>query len=225
MYLWIDVESTGIMARELPAHAPGQPRLCSIAMLFVNRDLEITAEHEWLIKPHGWFLEPDSEAAKVNGLIHEELVAKGVPIKHILPIYSEAIEERRIIGGHNISHDVKLMRGELRRAEMEDLYMKTRTICSMQSSRKIVGAVDKNGKAKAPRLEEACAYFGIPLPEKHRAMADAKGSLEVMRKLRAMGQDFVIGDPYEKQRKKGEKSRTSAPAPEEPAVDDKDLLL
>lgn len=226
MYLWIDTEATGLPDYKLPAHAPGQPRLCSVAMLFVDRDLQITAEHEWLIKPHGWFLDPNSEAARVNGLTHEELVAKGVPVKHILPIYFQAIEERRIIAGHNISHDVKLMRGELRRADMEDLYMKTRTICTMQAARKIVDARDKNGKSKAPRLEEAMAHFDIPQPEKHRALADAKGSLEVMRRLVAMGQEPVLSNPYEKQRKKGQKNRAEAPpVNESEPEDDKDLLI
>lgn len=202
MYLWIDTEATGLFSYTMPAHAEGQPRLCSIAMLFVDRDLNITAEHSWLIKPQGWFLDPDSEAAKVNGLTHAELVEKGVPIKHVLPIYAEAIAERRIIGGHNIVHDTKLMRGESRRAGMPDLYLQTKLACTMQASRKIVGAVDKNGRLKAPRLEEACAYFGIPLPEKHEALADAKGSLEIARKLREMGNEIPVSNPYEKKSKK-----------------------
>lgn len=227
MFLWIDTEATGLPDYKLPAHAPGQPRLCSIAMIFADREYNITAEHEWFIKPHGWFLDPDSEAAKVNGLTHAELVAKGVPIKDILPIYAQAIEERKIVGGHNVSHDVKLMRGELRRAEMDDLFMKTRTICTMQGSRKIVGAVDKNGRAKAPRLEEAAAYFGIPMPEKHRALADARASFEIARKLLEMGHEAIYSDPYEKQRAKGAKSRAGhAPEPDSDApTDDKDLLI
>ena len=39
---------------------------------------------------------------------------------------------------------------------------------------------DVKGKAKAPSLEEACAYFSIPYPhDAHRALSDAKVSAQV----------------------------------------------
>lgn len=227
MFLWIDTEANGLFDYTVPAHAPSQPHLCSIGMIFADHEFNITAEHEWLIKPYGWRLDPDSEAAKVNGLTQEELVEKGVPIKHILPIYVQAIEERKLIGGHNISHDLKLLRGELRRAEMPDLFMQTRSICTMKGSRNIVGALDKRGRTKMPRLEEACAYFGIPMSDKHRALADAKCSLEIMRKLREMGHEPTFDDPYVKQRAKGGKGRAGpldVPAIEMP-VDEKDMEI
>jgi len=80
----------------------------------VDKDLVTEREVEHLIKPNGWTLDNEGEAAKVNGLTQEKLEAEGVDIREILREYGSAIDERRIVVGHNCSFDMKLMRAELR---------------------------------------------------------------------------------------------------------------
>jgi DNA polymerase III epsilon subunit-like protein len=197
LHLAIDVETSGLFDYTKPADAEGQPRAAQIGMIWLDHDLSTIREAEWLIKPIGWTLE--AEAAAVNGLTHELLEAEGGPIDEALRDYARAIDERHVIVGFNAAYDIKLMRGELRRAKLEDRYMLTRTLDVMQGCRKIVDARTATGKSKAPKLEEACTFFGIdrePLP--HRALGGARACVLILRKLREMGQMPPYKDPYDK---------------------------
>ncbi len=169
----------------------------------MGEDLATEREIEHLIKPDGWTFDDTSEAAKINGLTQAKLEAEGVDIKEILREYGSAIDDRRIVVGHNCSFDMKLMRAELRFAGYPDRYMQTRSICTMWGSRDIVGIPAKNGKGfKIPKLSEACAHFGIEQPDGHTALADANSALAILRKLRDLGEMPAYTDPWEKGSKK-----------------------
>jgi len=186
-----------------PADAAGQPRVCQIGLIFVDKDLVTEREVEHLIKPNGWTLDNEGEAAKVNGLTQEKLEAEGVDIRDILREYGSAIDERRIVVGHNCSFDMKLMRAELRFAGLPDRYMQTRSLCTMWGSRDIVGIPAKNGRGfKIPKLAEACAHFGIEQPASHSALADARSALEILRRMRDAGEMPAFKNPYDDRPKK-----------------------
>lgn len=187
MHLFLDTENSGLFDYKLRANAPGQPRLAQIGMLFTNDALEIEAEHEFLIKPEGWVFDNNSEAARVNGLTHERLMDEGVPVRDVLPMYDAAIRAGRIVNAHNAPFDTKVMRAELRHAGMDDLFMLTRTIDTMGPCRPVVKALDKRGYVKAPRLEEACAFFQIEQKGAHTALDDARCVLMIRRMLRERG--------------------------------------
>jgi DNA polymerase III epsilon subunit-like protein len=200
LHLAIDIETTGLFDYTKPADAPGQPRAAQIGMIWLDHDLVTIRESEWLIKPDGWTI--SDEASGVNGLTQQMLEEQGVPIDEALQNYAKAIDDRNVIIGFNAAYDIKLMRGELRRAKLEDRYMATKTLDVMQGCRYIVGAKTLAGKNKVPKLEEACAFFGIerePVP--HRALGGARACVEILRKMREMGQMPFYKDPYDKRRK------------------------
>lgn len=197
-YIVTDTESDGLQDWKKPADAIGQPRMAGIGMIFVDSDLEIQEEHAFLIKPEGWIFDDNGEAAKVNGLTHERLMSEGVPAKDVLRIYGAAIDARRVVAGWNINHDLKLLRGELRAVGFPDRYMQTRHLCAMQGSRKIVDARTSNGRKKAPKLEEACAFFEITRHGAHTGIGDAHDTLAILRKLRDLGEMPGYTDPYDK---------------------------
>lgn len=211
-YLALDTESSGLFDFTKPADAPGQPRMAAIGMILVDEGLAEIARHSFLIRPDNWIFDDKSEAAAVNGLTHDQLLAEGVPAKEALDIYAQALGDRRIIVGHNVLHDLKLLRAELRIAGLPDMFMQTRYICTMQGSRQIVDARTVDGKKKAPRLEEACAHFGIEVEEKgaHTGIGGADRALAILRKLRDLGAMPAFKDPYDKGPKK-------APAPKKAA--------
>lgn len=196
--LFTDCEASGLFDFTKRAHEEGQPRLAQIGMIFVDGATgEIQSQHEFLIKPRGWMM--SKEAEEVTGLTTAYLEEHGGPIDEPLSLYLRAIESRRVIAGWNLrNYDMKLMRGELRRAGKEDLFMQTRSACLMQASRPVVKALDKRGRVKAPRLEEACAYFDIHQPEGHKALADAMSTYQIWQKLREQGIHPEVNDPYNK---------------------------
>lgn len=196
--LFFDTESNKLFDFTKRAHEEGQPRLAQIGMIFADGETgEIQSQHEFLIKPRGWIMEP--EAIEKTGLTTEYLDQHGGPIDEALDLYVRAIESRRVLGGWNLRNfDMKLMRGELRRAGKEDLFMQSRSIDLMQSCRNIVQARDKRGMVKAPRLEEACAHFNFEQPKAHTALADANSVYQIWQKLREHGIHPEVNDPYNK---------------------------
>jgi DNA polymerase III epsilon subunit-like protein len=208
-YIAVDTEGSGLFDYTKPADAPGQPRLAAIGMILADENLGETERHSFLIRPNGWFFDDHSEAARVNGLTHERLMDEGIDVKTALRIYGDAIDNRRIVVGHNILHDLKMMRAEARLAGFPDRFMETRYICTMQGSRQIVDARTADGKKKAPKLEEACAHFNIEAEEKgaHTGIGGAERALEILRRLRDLGAMPAFKDPYDKGKKADPKPR------------------
>lgn len=206
-YIIVDVENSGMFDWSKPADAPGQPRMASLGLILVTEELEIEEQHSFLIKPVGWTFDNASQAAQVNGLTHEQLMHEGVPVLQALEPYVTAIDARRIVGGFNTIFDIKQLRAEMRHVGLEDRFMKTRHLCAMQGSRQIVDSRTADGKKKAPKLEEACAFFGIARHGPHTGIGDALDTLDILRELRKRGSFPAYIDPYEKGTKK-----TPAPA-------------
>lgn len=226
-YLALDTEGSGLFDYNKPADAPGQPRMAAIGIILADDDLVEQERHSFLIKPEGWTFDDQSEAAAVNGLTHKRLMDEGVPVKHALEIYSLALVNRRIIVGHNVLHDLKMLRAELRLAGLADMFMNTRYICTMQGSRALVDARTANGKKKAPRLEEACAHFGIEAEEKgaHTGIGGAERALQILRKLRDLGEMPAFKDPYDKGPKAAPKlARRSGPDYERDVMEQQNFI-
>lgn len=203
-YLSLDTEGSGVFDYTKPADAPGQPRLAAIGMILVDESLNETERHAFLIRPDGWTFDDNSEAAKVNGLTHERLMDEGIDVKVALRIYGDALDSRRIITAFNALHDLKTMRAELRHVGYPDRFMETRYICTMQGCRQIVDARTADGRKKAPKLEEACAHFGIDVEEMgaHTGIGGAERSLQILRILKQRGEMPAFKDPYDKGPKK-----------------------
>lgn len=198
-YAVVDTESSGLPDYKKAADAVGQPRMAAIGIILVDENLEIEEQYDLLIRPEGWIFDDLCEAAKVNGLTQERLMREGVPAQDALRIYGAAIDSRRIIVGFNIIHDLKLLRGELRAVGYPDRYMQTRYLCVMQGCRQLVDARTTDGRKKAPKLAEACAFFGIDQGDAgHTGMGDARSALEILRRLKAAGQFPAFTDPYDR---------------------------
>src|ERR1017187_7522571 len=113
-----DTETSGLFNFALPADAASQPRLAHLAMLFLDPDLQVEHSFDVLIKPDGWVLDPI--AASVNGLTMERLEKEGVPVADALSEYTRIVRAGWSLSAFNAQFDTKVMRGELRRAEMDD---------------------------------------------------------------------------------------------------------
>ncbi len=185
-YLVIDTETSGLFDFAQPADADGQPRMASLAMIFLNAELATESEVQMFVRPDGWEMNP--EAGAINGLTTEHLREVGIPIADILRLYVEAVDNGCIVVSFNAQFDTKVLRGELRRAKLDDRFEKTPTICTMRASTDIVKAPKKSGKGwKFPKLHEACAHFEINNEGAHSALHDARACAQILRYLSAMG--------------------------------------
>jgi DNA polymerase III epsilon subunit-like protein len=193
-YLILDTETSALFlhtpkgAPPIPADDPRQPRLAGVTMIPVGTDLEPDGEAiSTLIRPNGW--EMSEGAGAVNGLTTERCEAEGVDVEQVLHAYTRFVrDEERIVVAFNAQFDTKQMRGELRRAGMDDLFEATPNICTMRGSMKL--GVKKGGEKKGgfPKLSDVYFHFFEEEPSgQHTSLGDAEACLAIFRRLMTLG--------------------------------------
>lgn len=184
-YAVIDTESSGLFDFYKPADAEGQPRMASLAIIILvphNDSFRTESASEYLIKPEGWEMQPAATA--VNGLTTEHLLEKGVDLRLALSHYSSLVKAGYVIAAYNAQFDCKVMRGELRRAGMPDLFETTPNICLMRACTNVCRVPNKSETGyKFPKLSEACAFFKIVQEGAHSAMGDTKAAVKILKAL------------------------------------------
>lgn len=183
-YLILDTETSRLFDWNRPADAEGQPRLASIAMIIADEEMCVREATYRLICPDGW--EMSGAAEQINGLSTDLLQRRGWPVQHVLDHYVFAVDRGMTIVCHNAKFDTKVMRGELRRAGLPDLFAETKTICTMEGLTRACGLQKDNGRGlKWPKLEEACQLIlGRAHVGAHDALADAMACLDLLRAMK-----------------------------------------
>lgn len=168
-YAIIDTETSGLFDFSKPADADGQPRLAHLAMILVKD--EPTVEHllEFYVKPDGW--EIGAEVSALNGLTTEKLLQIGKPLSEAVEAYAKIIDDGYVIVAFNAQYDTKVMRGEMRRLNVDDRFERTRNICVMRALINICQIPKKKGGGyKFPKLGVKLQELGaLPEPAVHYA--------------------------------------------------------
>lgn len=179
----IDTETSGIFDFRSPADAPHQPRLAQFAAVLLNEELHEAGRVLGLVKPDGWAM--TAEASAVNGLTDEFLAENGAPVTDTLSSYADIIDQGYVIAAYNAQFDMKMMRGEMRRAGIDDRFEQSPNTCLMRAC-SVLKIPKASGKGGWPKLSDACAYFGIENPDEHDAMGDAIAAVGILRALHKM---------------------------------------
>lgn len=192
----VDVETNGLMDFKRSADAEGQPRMAHFAMILIDDGGNVEGENNFFIAPDGWSMTPETTA--INGLTDEYLTLHGVPVKIALDCYSTAIMEGRMVISHGAQFDLKIMRSELRRAGMDDLFEQTPNVCTMRKANGIIlceRTDKKTGEKKLvggwPSLNRCRDVLGISTEGAHGAVKDAMDALAVYKHLLAQGVDLT----------------------------------
>lgn len=187
-YLVFDTETSAIPDFKMPADHPDQPRLASVSFILCNESFGIVARVDALIKPDGWMMSP--EAAEKTGLTDLILENEGIPVRQVLDLYSELVNAGYIAVAHHAQFDCKIMRGELRRAGMDDRFEVTKQICTMRGMAEQCRLPAKNNRGyKWPRLAEAYyhATHGKDLAGAHKSINDAYACWEIAKYMHSIG--------------------------------------
>lgn len=196
----IDTETNGLPDYKKPADDPIQPRLASIGIFLLNEKLEIDAQHELFVKPDGWAMTP--EATAINGLTDELLSEKGQPIREVLEIYTKIIDLGYFLAAYGAQHDLKIMRGELRRASIPDRFEATPNICLMRAAMKLK-VKKESGTGGWPKLADVCKHFGIERAAAHTGLGDAMDALAILREMAKLKMLPVAAVHYAKNKPEG----------------------
>lgn len=226
MFLIADVETNDMPRFNAAADAPGQARVVQFAAILTDADLKPLAELNRIIKPDGtWTIAPG--AFNAHGISFERCMDEGVPIATVIEEFDAYSDQAEAVDGtfvaFNARFDLKLIRGERRRLGRADRFgllrefdpMKESTsFCKLPPTPAMVRAGRNN--YKSPKLIEAVEVLcGYKLDGAHDAMADVRGTLDVLRWLRDHGKLDIRGLKPESIQAAAEKSPASrAPARE-----------
>lgn len=186
-YAVIDCETTGLFDYSKRADHSDQPRMASFSVATLDEDLMVEHCHHMYIYPEGWKMSKETE--EINGLSTAFLQNCGVSVIDALSLYTAKVKAGLTICSFNASFDSKVLRGELRRAGMDDLYNETETFCVMKAMTPICKLPGKRGGYKWPKLSEAMEFCGIPQVGSHDSMMDV---IDTVRVLHWMKKNMVL---------------------------------
>ena len=182
-FMVLDTETSGLFDFKLPADYPTQPRLATAAIILLDSIDADPVEYGFMVKPDGW--EMTAEAGAVNGLTTEMLLAGGNPVSHVLDFYEARVRDGYHMAAYNTQFDGKMIRGEFRRAQRDDLFEITPNVCLMRAMMSAMKGERLPGAKGFPKLSEAAAHVGHTIEDAHTAMADARAALAILRWLHA----------------------------------------
>lgn len=183
-----DTETTGLPNFRLPADDLSQPRMIQIAAKLYDVERQCARSLVSLIKPDGWEMD-DVLAEKLgNGLIHSRLEAEGRPVAEVLAEYSAMVDEADLFVAYGCAFDLKILRGELRRAGLPDRYGDLPNFCVMRAATPLckmapTEAMLASGRkwSKTPKLIEAFEILlGRKLEGAHDALADLDATADLL---------------------------------------------
>lgn len=185
--IFADTETTGLLDFTKGADAIGQPRICGLAWLVYDTIAPggDPALSYYLIKPDGWTV--PAAAVEIHGLTTDRLMAEGKPIAEVLEHFCLSHDDCETIGGFGVEYDLKMLRGELRRADMKDRYGELAKIDVMRMAQKVCKlppTAKMRGGFKPPTLAEAHRILlGREMTEAHNAAADVLATVAIYRHL------------------------------------------
>ena len=185
-WMVLDTETSGLFNFKLPADDPSQPRLATAAIILLDDIDAEPREFGFMVKPDGW--EMSAEAGAVNGLTTEMLLAGGNPVSLVLDFYEDCVKQGYRMAAYNAQFDGKVMRGEFRRADRDDLFEITPNACLMRAMMSAMKGQRPLGSNGFPKLAEACGHIGHEASDAHTAMGDARAALAILRWLSRTGQ-------------------------------------
>jgi DNA polymerase III epsilon subunit-like protein len=172
MYLFFDTETTGLpKSWKAPVADSGNwPHIVQIAWAFFDGGGTRLAFHDHLIKPEG-FVIPESATA-IHGISTEKALKEGRPAAEVLKEFSRAVQGATCLVAHNLDFDEKMVRVELLRLGMPDVFQAAPKICTMKSSTAYCKIPGPYGD-KWPKLSELhIKLFDVDFEDQHNAASD-----------------------------------------------------
>lgn len=192
-----DTETTGLFDYSKRADEDGQPRMAELAAMLVDTDA-LQGLHiddplplsviRCFIKPDGWEMPAELVTKLGHGLTTEFLTEHGVPVRDALEKWVALHNDADVIAGFNVDYDLKVLRGELRRANMPDLFGEKEKFCVMRASGKLCQLRNVKNGYRNPKLSEAVEILlRRQHVDQHRAWADCQAATSLFWHLQRRG--------------------------------------
>ena len=189
MYLIFDTETTGLPQN---FNAPlsdfdNWPRMVQIAWQLHDEKGELIENQDYIIKPEGYDI--PFNATRIHGISTKMAQEQGRDLQEVLEEFTEVLKKTKVVAGHNIDFDYKIVGAELFRKGIENTLEKTLSADTMELGTDFCQlSGGKNGRYKSPKLEELYEkLYGKKFDEAHNAAADVNATAQVFFEMMRIG--------------------------------------
>ena len=186
-YLFFDTETTGLPDdyNASTYYINNWPRLVQLSWITTDEDCNILSENDHIIYPNGFSIPED--ASQLHGITTKIAQDKGESLEVVIEEFMEDFNATKIIVGHNISFDKKIIGAELIRLGKKDVMNSKESICTMKSSTDYCKIPGYRGY-KWPKLQELHKkLFGYEFEDAHNSMCDINATLKCFKEMKKKG--------------------------------------
>lgn len=185
-FLVFDTETTGLLDKYAPLDSELQPDCVELAMVMLNENLDVISEVGTLVIPTK---EIAPEAFEKHRISHEMCEEFGMSRRLMCAVFQNYAKKADVIVAHNIEFDMKLMMSAFAKEKVTSEAIRSKqTYCTKLATTPIckIPSPFRPGDYKWPTLMEAYCDLVDPkgFEDAHRAMADVKACVEVLRALK-----------------------------------------
>ena len=189
MYLIFDPETTGLPQNfNAPlSDSDNWPRMVQIAWQLHDENGELIENQDYIIKPEGYDI--PFNATRIHGISTKMAQEQGRDLQEVLEEFTEVLKKTKVVAGHNIDFDYKIVGAELFRKGIENTLEKTPSADTMELGTDFCQlSGGKNGRYKSPKLEELYEkLYGKKFDEAHNAAADVNATAQVFFEMMRIG--------------------------------------
>jgi len=151
-------------------------------ILYSIKENKILKEYYSLVDPQ---VDIPEETTKIHGIKNEDIEGENT-FKELWPEVEEMFNEADMAVGHNLAFDFKVLEREFDRINKINPIEGFPYFDTMNLSKQVVKAKDKNGKRiKDATLEECVEFYKVEITnvEYHNALVDTQATLEVFKAM------------------------------------------
>ena len=132
MYLIFDTETTGLPQNfNAPlSDSDNWPRMVQIAWQLHDENGELIENQDYIIKPEGYDI--PFNATRIHGISTKMAQEQGRDLQEVLEEFTEVLKKTKVVAGHNIDFDYKIVGAELFRKGIENTLEKTPSADTME---------------------------------------------------------------------------------------------
>ncbi len=178
MFLIYDTETTGLPN---DYNAPltdfdNWPRMVQLAWQVHDEKGELVEVKNFIVKPEGFVIPRATE--KIHGISTERALREGKPLQEVLDEFVKALNQVKVVAGHNVDFDNAIVRVECLRTETECPLTEKIIVDTKEASTDYCAIPGgRGGKYKWPKLAELHRkLFGEDFDAAHNASADVQAT-------------------------------------------------
>ena len=164
-----------------------QPRMVQLSWIVYNGRGEELKRQNHIIYPENFSIPPFNE--QYHGISTERAKREGKPLREVINLFLQDLNEAEYIVGHSIESDVDYIAAEMVRLGMEPVIYEKKKICTMKSSKEFCRINHPRRPGfKYPKLSELYEIlFGKSFKNQHDAIADAQATADCFWELVTLG--------------------------------------